>query len=53
VERGQTVGIVEAMKMMNEVNSDYRGTVAEFVVKNGETVQYEQTLLYIDAGGGK
>jgi acetyl-CoA carboxylase biotin carboxyl carrier protein len=53
VERGQTVGIVEAMKMMNEVNSDYRGTVAEFVVKNGETVQYEQTLLYIDVGGGK
>ena len=53
VERGQTVGIVEAMKMMNDVASDYRGTVAEFVVKNGETVQYEQTLLYIDVGGGK
>lgn len=53
VERGQTVGIVEAMKMMNEVTSDFRGTVAEFAVKNGETVQYEQTLLYIDVGGGK
>jgi acetyl-CoA carboxylase biotin carboxyl carrier protein len=53
VERGQVVGIVEAMKMMNEVQSDYRGTVAEFAVKNGETVQYEQTLLYIDVGGGK
>ena len=53
VERGQTVGIVEAMKMMNDVTSDYRGTVAEFAVKNGETVQYEQTLLYIDVGGGK
>ncbi len=51
VERGQTVGIVEAMKMMNEVTTDFRGTVAEFAVKNGETVQYEQTLLYIDAGG--
>lgn len=51
VERGQTVGIVEAMKMMNDVSSDYRGTVAEFAVKNGETVQYEQTLLYIDVGG--
>ena len=50
VERGQVVGIVEAMKMMNEVQSDYRGTVGEFVVKNGETVQYEQTLLYIDVG---
>jgi acetyl-CoA carboxylase biotin carboxyl carrier protein len=53
VERGQVVGIVEAMKMMNEVTSDYRGTVAEFAVKNGDTVQYEQTLLYIDVGGGK
>ena len=53
VERGQVVGIVEAMKMMNEVTSDFRGTVAEFAVKNGETVQYEQTLLYIDVGGGK
>ena len=53
VERGQIVGIVEAMKMMNEVSSDFRGTVAEFAVKNGETVQYEQTLLYIDVGGGK
>ena len=53
VERGQIVGIVEAMKMMNEVTSDYRGTVAEFAVKNGETVQYEQTLLYLDVGGAK
>jgi acetyl-CoA carboxylase biotin carboxyl carrier protein len=53
VERGQVVGIVEAMKMMNEVTSDFRGTVAEFAVKNGETVQYEQPLLYIDVGGGK
>jgi acetyl-CoA carboxylase biotin carboxyl carrier protein len=53
VERGQKVGIVEAMKMMNEVTSDYRGTVAEIVVKNGDTVQYEQTLMFIDTAGGK
>ncbi len=53
VERGQKVGIVEAMKMMNEVTSDYRGTVAEVVVKNGDTVQYEQVLMYIDTAGGK
>jgi acetyl-CoA carboxylase biotin carboxyl carrier protein len=53
VERGQVVGIVEAMKMMNEVTTDFRGTVAEFAVKNGETVQYEQPLLYVDVGGGK
>ena len=53
VERGQKVGIVEAMKMMNEVTSDFRGTVAEIVVGNGETVQYEQTLMLIDVTGGK
>jgi acetyl-CoA carboxylase biotin carboxyl carrier protein len=44
---------VEAMKMMNEVTSDFRGTVAEILVGNGETVQYEQTLMLIDVTGGK
>jgi acetyl-CoA carboxylase biotin carboxyl carrier protein len=53
VERGQKVGIVEAMKMMNEVTTDFRGTVAEIVVANGDTVQYEQTLMLIDVTGGK
>jgi acetyl-CoA carboxylase biotin carboxyl carrier protein len=54
VERGQKVGIVEAMKMMNEVTSDYRGVVAEILVGNGDTVQYEQTLMLIDVtGAGK
>ena len=53
VERGQKIGIVEAMKMMNEVTSDFRGTVAEILVGNGETVQYEQTLMLIDVTGGK
>lgn len=48
VERGQVVGIVEAMKVMNEVTSDYRGTVAEILVENGEAVQYEQALMLID-----
>lgn len=51
VERGQTVCIVEAMKVMNEVTSDFRGTVAEILVENGEAVQYEQPLLLIDIGG--
>jgi len=52
VERGQMVGIVEAMKVMNEVTSDFRGTVVEILVENGEAVQYEQRLMLIDAGGG-
>ena len=50
VERGQTVAIVEAMKVMNEVASDYRGTVVEILVENGEAVQYEQRLMLIDTG---
>lgn len=50
VERGQTIGIVEAMKVMNEVQSDYRGVVAEILVENGEAVQYEQRLMLINVG---
>jgi acetyl-CoA carboxylase biotin carboxyl carrier protein len=52
VEPGQVVGIVEAMKVMNEVNSDYRGVVAELLVENGEPVQFEQRLMLIDTAGG-
>lgn len=50
VERGQVVGIVEAMKVMNEVTSDFGGTVAEILVENGEAVQYEQCLILIKVG---
>lgn len=51
VERGQVVGIIEAMKVMNEVTSDYRGTVTELLVQNGDAVQYEQVLMRIDPAG--
>lgn len=51
VERGQVVGIIEAMKVMNEVTSDYRGTVTEILVQNGDAVQYEQVLMRIDPAG--
>lgn len=51
VERGQVVGIVEAMKVMNEVTSDYRGVVQEILVENGEAVQHEQKLMLINIGG--
>jgi len=51
VERGQQVGIVEAMKVMNEVLCDYRGVVKELLVDNGEAVQYEQQLMLIDISG--
>lgn len=48
VKKGQTLGIVEAMKLMNEIESDYDGTVAEIYVENGQTVEYGQELFRIE-----
>jgi acetyl-CoA carboxylase biotin carboxyl carrier protein len=48
VQRGQTIGIIEAMKIMNEVPSDAAGVVVEVLVQNGQPVQYEQPLVVID-----
>ena len=45
--KGQTLGIVEAMKLMNEIESDYSGTVAEILVNNQEGVEYGQPLFRI------
>jgi len=47
VEKGQTLGMVEAMKLMNEIESDYSGTVAEILVNNQEGVEYGQPLFRI------
>lgn len=47
VKKGQTVAIVEAMKLMNDIESDFDGTVAEVLVENGETVEYGQPLFRI------
>src|SRR5260370_41022148 len=51
VERGQKVGIIEAMKVMNEVTSDSRGVVVEILVEAGTPVTYEQRLMLIDTTG--
>ena len=48
VEAGQTVCIVEAMKLMNEVAAGEGGRVAEIAVKNGEPVEFEQVLMYLE-----
>ena len=48
VEAGQTVCIVEAMKLMNEVAASEGGKVAEIVVQNGERVEFEQVLMYLE-----
>ena len=48
VEPGQTVVIVEAMKLMNQVQSDVKGTVSEVLVEDGQWVEFEQVLIYLD-----
>ena len=51
VEVGQTVCIVEAMKLMNEVAAGEGGRVAEILVENGEPVEFEQVLMYLEPVG--
>ena len=48
VEPGQTVGIVEAMKIMNQVASEHRGRVVEIAAKDGEWVEFQQPLIYLE-----
>ena len=45
VKAGDTVAIVEAMKLMNEIEAETSGTVAEIYVKNGQAVEYGQPLF--------
>ena len=47
VKKGQTLAIVEAMKLMNEIESDFDGKVAEIYVQNGQAVEYGQPLFRI------
>lgn len=47
VEKGETLCIVEAMKIMNEIESDYSGEVKKILVEDGEPVEYEQPLFII------
>ncbi|MDD2981465.1 MAG: acetyl-CoA carboxylase biotin carboxyl carrier protein [Hespellia sp.] len=47
VEAGQVLAIIEAMKLMNEIETDFTGTVTEILVENGEAVEYGQPLFRI------
>lgn len=49
VKKGQTIGIVEAMKLMNEIESDVDGIVTAIPVKNAQVVEYGQVLAVIEA----
>ena len=48
VAQGEVVCIIEAMKLMNEIESDFSGKVVEICVEDGQPVEYGQVLMYIE-----
>ena len=48
VKEGDTLCIIEAMKMMNQIEADVSGVIKSIRVQNGEPVEYGQTLIVID-----
>ena len=48
VQKGQTLCIVEAMKLMNEIEAEVSGRIAEIFVENGEPVEFGQPLFRIE-----
>lgn len=48
VQAGQVLCIIEAMKLMNEIEAETAGTVREILVKNADPVEYGQTLFLIE-----
>lgn len=47
VKKGQTMAIIEAMKLMNEIECEFDGTLEEIYVTNGQPVEYGQPLFRI------
>jgi acetyl-CoA carboxylase biotin carboxyl carrier protein len=48
IANGQTVCIIEAMKLMNELETEVAGQVMEILVENGQPVEFGQTLMYVN-----
>lgn len=48
VKKGQVLGIVEAMKLMNEIESDYDGVVRQILVENEQLVEFGQPMFVIE-----
>ena len=49
VRKGQVLCIIEAMKLMNEIDSEYEGEIVSIYVENGQPVQYGERLFAIKA----
>lgn len=47
ISDGQVVCIIEAMKLMNEIEAEVSGQIMEIAVENGEPVEYGQTLMWV------
>ena len=50
VRKGQPLCIIEAMKMMNEIEADTSGRVVRILVENGQPVEYGQPLMILEVG---
>jgi len=48
VKKGQVICIIEAMKIMNEIEAEYEGVIADILVNNSDPVEYNQPLFIID-----
>jgi len=48
VKQGQTLCIIEAMKMLNQIEADASGVISEILVENGQPVQFDQPLFVIE-----
>ncbi|ABZ82901.1 oxaloacetate decarboxylase, alpha subunit [Heliomicrobium modesticaldum Ice1] len=48
VDKGTTVCIIEAMKLMNEIEAEIKGTIVDILVENGAPVEYGQTLFLVE-----
>jgi acetyl-CoA carboxylase biotin carboxyl carrier protein len=48
VKKGQVICIIEAMKVMNEIESDVTGKIVKVLVENGKPVEYNQPLFLVD-----
>jgi acetyl-CoA carboxylase biotin carboxyl carrier protein len=49
IEVGQVIGIIEAMKIMNEITADHSGVVSEIMVQNAQPVEYGSPLMRVVA----
>jgi acetyl-CoA carboxylase biotin carboxyl carrier protein len=48
VKEGDTIGIIEAMKIMNQIEADQSGVVVNILVKDGDAVEFGQPLIVIE-----